>query len=270
VAIPEGPGTRGGEASVPGGTLVAPAPDAWFQLLFEQSPEPMFIWRLDTLALIDVNEATLRQYGYTREEFLAMTVLSIRPDEDAAPLMQRLEEIDRKPPLFEGRGIWRHRTKDGTLIYVEISTVPLVHLGHRSMLVMAHDVTRHVHAEEALRATQQRYQALFQSDLAGMFVSKPEGRLQACNLAFARLLGFGSVLEALECDLTSLYPSTADRDALLDVVRRGGTLTHRRGRLVRRDGTVIDVWFDVAGVFDRAGKLVECIGHVRSVEGGQP
>jgi PAS domain S-box-containing protein len=88
-----------------------------YKLLFENNPLPMWMVSLVDYSIIDVNEATLQHYGYSREEFLGLDTRKIRPDED---LEKYVEEYRTR---FEGvshRGTWRHRKKDGTLILVEI------------------------------------------------------------------------------------------------------------------------------------------------------
>ncbi len=89
---------------------------------FEQNPFPMWIYDLDTLSFLTVNRAALEHYGYSRDEFLAMTIADIRPKEDVPSLLENIltvgEDIDHA-------GVWRHLTKDGTVIHVEITSYPL-------------------------------------------------------------------------------------------------------------------------------------------------
>ena len=119
-----------------------------YRLLFENNPHPMWVYDLETLAFLTVNDAALRHYGYTREEFLAMTIRDIRPAEDVAAL---LANVARVAEGLDEAGVWRHRKKDGSLIHVEITSHALSFEGKRAELVMVTDVTERRRLEDQLR-----------------------------------------------------------------------------------------------------------------------
>jgi len=110
---------------------------------FEASPQPMWVFDLDTLAFLEVNEAAVRQYGYSREEFLAMTIADIRPPEDVPRLMDQLR---RSGELATGGVAARHIRKDGRLVHVEISGQSQDWNGRRGRAVAMVDVTSRVEA----------------------------------------------------------------------------------------------------------------------------
>lgn len=107
-----------------------------YRLLFESTPQPIWVYNEDTLHFLAVNEAATRIYGYTREEFLSMTISDIRAREDIPTLM-----IKNDPTDLVISSPWRHKTKDGRTIYVEISSHPVVFDGKNSKLVIVNDVT---------------------------------------------------------------------------------------------------------------------------------
>jgi PAS domain S-box-containing protein len=115
-----------------------------YRLLFKNNPHPMWVYDLETLEFIAVNQAAVGHYGYTRDEFLNMTIADIRPPEDI-PLL--LDNISRLEGGIDFAGVWRHRKKNGTIIDVEITSYALVFDGRKSELVMAHDVTDRLLAE---------------------------------------------------------------------------------------------------------------------------
>jgi PAS domain S-box-containing protein len=125
-----------------------------YRLLFESNPQPMWVYDHRTLAFLAVNEATIRHYGYTREEFLAMTLADIRAAEDVPALLDNLAQ-DRED-FEEKSGPWRHRKKDGTRIIVEIANHTLDFDGRKAGLVLVTDVTERKAAEEELRQMQER------------------------------------------------------------------------------------------------------------------
>ena len=119
-----------------------------YRMLFEANPLPMWVYDSETLRFLAVNESAVRAYGYTRAEFLAMTIEEIRPREDIEALLASLRE--RGGPGSPTPGTWRHRKKDGTLIDVEITAGKVQFEGRRAALVLAHDVTERLQLEERL------------------------------------------------------------------------------------------------------------------------
>jgi diguanylate cyclase (GGDEF)-like protein/PAS domain S-box-containing protein len=117
-----------------------------FRLLFQRHPQPMWVYDERTLRFLEVNDMALARYGYTRDEFLAMRVLDIRPPEDVPALAQALSK--GRPELGHW-GVWRHRTKDGATFQAEVTTYP-VDIAGGSSLVMAQDVSERLRTEEAL------------------------------------------------------------------------------------------------------------------------
>src|ERR1039457_4938530 len=106
--------------------------------LFENSGLPRWIYNLRTLAFLAVNDAAAECYGYSREEFLAMTVRQLHlPAERSAVLDGAL-----KPPISSvGKRTWRHVKKDGTVIYLEVARSAVDFAGERACLVVANDVS---------------------------------------------------------------------------------------------------------------------------------
>jgi PAS domain S-box-containing protein len=103
---------------------------------FYESPIPMWVFDTATLEFLEVNNAAIQKYGYSRAEFLSMTILDIRPPEDV-PALLREELLDhRHDSLNEA---WTHRTKRGALVKVDISTRRLVFQGREAELVVAID-----------------------------------------------------------------------------------------------------------------------------------
>src|SRR5947207_1109495 len=93
-----------------------------YRLLFESNPFPMWVFDLKTLAFLAVNDAAVRHYGYSSDEFLTMTIKDIRPSEDVAALLERM--ANGTSGSIESKS-WRHQKKDGTVIDVEITSSPL-------------------------------------------------------------------------------------------------------------------------------------------------
>jgi two-component system cell cycle sensor histidine kinase/response regulator CckA len=119
-----------------------------YRLLFQSNPEAMWVYDVETLRFLAVNEAAVARYGYSEEEFLAMTIRDIRP----ASQLLRLEEMLREPGE-RFRNV-RHSRKDGTPIEVEVESRPIEFAGRAARLVLARDVTAQRQLEEQLRQSQ--------------------------------------------------------------------------------------------------------------------
>lgn len=114
---------------------------------FLSHPDPMWVYDLETLRFLEVNKSAIAKYGYSRDEFLGMTIVDIRPDTDRFALRANVAAVT------EGRdeaGVWQHQLKSGALIYVEITGHTIEHEGRRAELIAARDVTERSKAENAL------------------------------------------------------------------------------------------------------------------------
>ncbi|MDR7603028.1 MAG: PAS domain S-box protein, partial [Armatimonadota bacterium] len=136
--------------------------EAALAMLFRCNPQPMWVYDLQTLQFLEVNEAAIQRYGYSREEFLRMRITDIRPPEDVPKL---LEDVQRPRPALQASGQWRHRTRDGRILHVEIVSHTLTYAGRPAALVVAHDVTERHRVELALRETEELFRSLVEQSL---------------------------------------------------------------------------------------------------------
>ena len=105
--------------------------------LFHLNPEAMWVYDIDTLEVLDVNEAAIVRYGYAKDEFLGLTIKDLRPPGDVPKFLELIPDT----PNSDRSGPWRHRLKDGTIIQVLI-TSHSVRFGDRdARLVMAENLT---------------------------------------------------------------------------------------------------------------------------------
>jgi PAS domain S-box-containing protein len=117
--------------------------EARYRVLFEGSPIPAWVVDVDSSAIVAVNDAAVERYGYAREELLAMRLSDLHTPADVPALSNHLVDVQGQI------GIWRHRTKDGTDLDVEMTVVPIRFGRHRARLVIGIDVTEHRRLERA-------------------------------------------------------------------------------------------------------------------------
>ncbi len=116
-----------------------------YRLLFESNPVPMWLSDPETLRFLAVNGSAVRHYGYTREEFLAMTIKDIHPPEDIPALLKFLKVAPAESTRSRAS---RHQRKDGAIMQVEVISSPLQFDGREARLVLASDVTEKKLLEE--------------------------------------------------------------------------------------------------------------------------
>lgn len=162
--------------------------EAQYRLLFEKNPMPMWIFNQKTLRFEAVNEAAIKHYGYSRREFLQMTIADIRPPEDVPKLMNEVSDAARG---LQEAALWRHRKRDGTIIDVEITACGLDTPTPDSELVLAHDITDRVKSERRLRQSEERFSKVFRSSPLGITISREsDGLYLDANGAFLQMMGY--------------------------------------------------------------------------------
>jgi two-component system cell cycle sensor histidine kinase/response regulator CckA len=122
-----------------------------YRLLFDSNPHPMWVYEEETLAFLAVNDAAIAMYGYSRPEFLAMTIRDIRPPEDVPALHEWLAS---RGGSETGTRVWRHRLKSGAIAEVEIASSPLKFRGKSARLVLVNDVSEKRRLEAQLLQAQ--------------------------------------------------------------------------------------------------------------------
>jgi len=192
------------------------ASEARYRLMFERSPLPMWVFEQQSLRFLDVNPAAVKQYEYSREEFLTMTLRDIRPPEDVASMEAAVSGLEDG---VADAGIWRHRKKDGTIIDVAIHHDAITVAGRAARLVVLHDVTEQLAA--------QRRRAQLEAELAQVRRLESVGTL-AAGVAH----DFSNLLTALQGHLAladrTLAPDHAARRSLKmveKVVKQGVSMT---------------------------------------------
>lgn len=210
------------------------------QLLFLSNPSPMWIFDCATLAITDVNDAALRQYGYARDEFLQLTALDLRPPEEHERFTNHLGESD---PGYGYRGLWTHRRKDGTAFPAEIRAFRFVHSGALREMVLSRDVSARVEAEQALARSEAALKSLFENAPFGICsTSIRRDCVLDFNPAMAEMLGGYTREEALALKLsTQLYSDPQERDRIMELLRRGHKLSGIESTLRRKDGSTVRV-----------------------------
>ncbi len=231
--------------------------------MFSANPYPMFVYDCQSLRITQVNQAAIHAYGYSQEEFLKLTMLDIRPEEDREVF---LKEISHSPNGFRRSGVWRHCRKDGSIMHVEIMGFVLRKEGRSEKLILAIDVTERCRIEQALRESEASLKLLVDNAPFGITQSFIEGkRFKSLNPAMLSILGGYSLQEALQLNTAEqVYADPKERDRIIEVMRRSGKLEGWETGLRRRDGSIVPV--RITGSFGGGGAAPEVFyGYVEDM-----
>ncbi len=154
---------------------------------------------------------------------------------------------------------------DGTEFPVEASISQIESRGERLYTVILRDVTDRLKAEHDLRDSEERYRRFFEEDLTGDYIARADGTLLDCNPAFARILGYPSVVSAMECNVLSIYPSPDARNAFFAALHARGRVEEFEKDIIRSDGQTIHVVENAIGRFSAEGRLLEFKGYMYDV-----
>lgn len=157
-----------------------------YRYLFEINPNVMWIYDLETLAFLEVNEAAVTTYGYSKKEFLSMTIKDIRPEEDIALL---LDDVAHTVKPLNRAGIWRHKKKNGDIIYVEIVSHLTEYENKKARLVIANDITEKKLVQDTLIESEEKFRVLYESMKQGVFYQLADGALIDINPAGLEMFG---------------------------------------------------------------------------------
>lgn len=238
-----------------------------YRSLFEATPNPMWIYDLETLRFVAVNDAAVREYGYSRAEFLGMSILDIRPADEVDRLRRVINGYREERP--HRNNIWRHRRKDGSILYAEVSARTVTLNGRRSVLVLPFDLTAKIRAEEALRESEARYRTLFENAIGGIYRATADGRVVTANPALARMLGFSDPDEMIrwyaEQAGSGFYANPARRSEFLSQLGEGDSVANFESEVRTKDGRILWIAENVRAVRDSTGRLLYCEGFVSDI-----
>ncbi|MET0814553.1 MAG: EAL domain-containing protein [Pseudoxanthomonas sp.] len=233
------------------------------QELFERNPLPFWVFDLETLRFLAVNEAAVKSYGYSRQEFLQMTILDIRPPSDARDVRASL---DQKLEADESKRTWVHLTRDSRIISVTIHSSASVFNGRPARLVLAEDVSERVAFQKELswRATHDVTTDLLNLPALIDFLDDTQrvGPGSDYAICYVQLRDFDLVAPTLG--------RSASTRILLEAARRFGAVAASYGVVAYRPA---DAFVIAALDTGRIGKLVEALKEaiaqpLRNEDGG--
>jgi two-component system, cell cycle sensor histidine kinase and response regulator CckA len=192
--------------------------DERYGMLFGSNPQPMWVFDVDTLAFLEVNGAASRHYGYSRDEFLSMTIMDILPPDDAPGLHHGLERTGAQ------RGdvaLAQHQRKDGTIVDMELVSHEMELNGRRARLVLATDISERTRTHAALQQSEEQLRQAQRMDAAGRLAG---GVAHDFNNLLTTIRGFSDLLLR---DLPEEHVRRKDVEQIRKAADRGAQLTRQ-------------------------------------------
>jgi two-component system cell cycle sensor histidine kinase/response regulator CckA len=189
-----------------------------YGMLFESNPQPMWVFDADTLAFLEVNEAATRHYGYTRDEFLSMTIMDLLPTENAPGLPHGLERsVSRRGDV----ALIQHQRKDGSIVDMELVSHEMELEGRRARLVLGTDISERTRTRAALQQSEEQLRQAQRMDAAARLAG---GVAHDFNNLLTTIRGFS---EFLLRDLPEDHVHRKEVEQIRKAADRGALLTRQ-------------------------------------------
>lgn len=172
-----------------------------YRYLFNNNPMPLFIFDFSTLDIIEVNDAAIKKYGYSMQEFIGLNIVDIRPAGDINLLKEVLKDENSYSHVNEK--IWKHLKKNGELMYMQITGNLIDYKGRRCVLTLLDDVTEKIKAEKKTRDSEDKRRLIMNAALDAIICMDTKGCITFWNPQAEKIFGWkegevmGSVLSEL-------------------------------------------------------------------------
>lgn len=127
-----------------------------YRYLFSKSPSFIIIWDVETLQVLEVNDLVKQKYGYSEEEWSKMDMLDIRPAEDYLRIKAFAQKMKSKDEFYVSKNNWRHLTKNGIILHLEISSHKIYYNGKNAILSLARDISEEQKIQAALKESKEQ------------------------------------------------------------------------------------------------------------------
>jgi len=232
-----------------------------YRSLFEDSRDAIYI-RYKDGRFIDVNQAAIELFGYTKEDMLNLNAVELYVN--PADMFKFQQEIEETGSVRDYE--IKLRKKDGT----EINTLNTSNvrrasdgsiLGYQGILC---DITERKKAEEALRESEERYRSLFEASRDIIYIRTKEGNFVDVNPAALEILGYTKE-DMLSLNVMDIYVDPAERIKFQQEIERSGSVNNFEIKLRKKDGTEIDCLVTSSVRLDRDGNILGYQGIVRDI-----
>jgi len=235
-----------------------------YSILFDNNPNPMWIYELSTLRILKVNNAAIKTYGYTEEEFLTMTIQDIRPKSEREKLDSFLDEkgITQTNFGFNQSGIWKHVARDGRVIFADINGDGIRYKNRDCRIVVAVNITEKIRSKEDVKLREQFLNSLIDSQTNFLMRIDINGHHTFVNKQFLTTFGY------IEDEIigthftTTSVPEEEDlcRNAFVDCIAHPGEVIKLSPKKVGKRGDIHDTEWEFIAITDEDGQVTGAQG----------
>lgn len=236
-----------------------------YRYLFKNNPLPMWIIDLHTFQFLNVNDAAIEHYGYSRNEFLSMTAADIRPENER----QKFIQLQRSSNLsVRDRGNWKHLKKDGSIIDVEIITHEILYEGRKARFILSNDITEKVKAEDKLAYEKQLLRTLIDNLPDYIYFKDTQSRHLVNNKANLQLIGASNEEETIGKSVVDFFGAETSKPFIEDdkfIIKTGATVTNMEEVIQLNTGHIKYLLTTKVPVKDKKGKVTGLVGISRDI-----
>ena len=232
-----------------------------YKALVEEMPALICRFNPDG-TLTYVNKAYRELFSPDGEPLVGCNFFAFIPESEHQEVKSRYLSLNLKTPSItyehriistEGKLEWQEWT-DRAIFDDEGRIIEYQSIGK--------DITKRKKAEIDLLRSEEQYRQFFETNISASYITKPDGRIVACNEAFVKLFGLDSIQEALNTNIQVIYSDVQDRGQFLDLIQKERHLASYESRFRRMNGKIVDVIENVSAAFDESGKLSGIFGFM--------
>jgi two-component system cell cycle sensor histidine kinase/response regulator CckA len=233
-----------------------------YRAMFDHNPWPMWLFEPGTVRIVEVNESAVRQYGYSREEFLRMSLYDIRPESERP----RLDALRSAATAERATYLVKHQRKNGEILDVEVTAHPVEFDGVDLRLAVAVDVSARERVERALRESESRFRSVANCLREAVLITDGSDRIVLANDRVRDVLGH-TPESVLGRNATDLLLPAGQQNAFRDRLRRrlDGESELYEVELVRGDGRIIVAEVSASPYRDASGAIIGTLGAISDI-----
>ena len=234
-----------------------------FSVLFDHSPNPMWIYEIPTLRILKVNEAAISAYGYSEQVFLAMCIIDLRSRlEVSKPEDYLSKDGEGSSEKFTNVGVWRHVHKNGEAVYALINIGNIQYDNRNCCIIVAPDATEKVQAQKESNIREQFLNSLIDSQTNFLIRIDTEGKYTFANRQFLNALGYkANEIIGQHFSFTSVPEDMAlCEEAFKKCISNPGKVIHVTPKKVGKAGELHDTQWEFISVTNEDGEVAEIQG----------
>jgi len=238
-----------------------------FKSMFENHSAMMIVVDPVQMKPVDVNNAAIKFYGYSREEFTRLKVFDLLADKSPEYTQYVMSQIKYLACGEKTFVTFKHVLKNGEIKDIELRTA-LIDVNDKKLLFsIIQDITMRIRVEEALKESEENYRTLLNNISVGVFrnTADTKGRVVQGNRALAEILGFDSIQELYEHSVSDFYLNPDDRKGFLSELSKTGQVKNMEMRLKKKDNTPIWAYISATAEYDESGNIKWLDGFIDDI-----